>query len=117
MAKKSSESSRPAKLTSASARSIAKKPLSKRQSAVLSGIAKRQAADDDSAINYSDIPSLSDELLAGAFRPRHKQLISVRLDRDVLEWLKGYGEGYSSRLNAILRAVMEHPASSRRQSL
>ena len=109
MAKKSSVSSRPAKRTNASAKSTAKKALNKRQIAVLTRIAQRQAAGDDSAVNYQDVPALSDEQLAKAFRPRDKQLISVRLDRDVLEWLKGYGEGYSSRLNAILRTVMEHP--------
>lgn len=38
-----------------------------------------------------------------------KQLIWVRLDRDVWEWLKSYGEGYSSRLNGILRTVIENP--------
>jgi uncharacterized protein (DUF4415 family) len=76
---------------------------------VLTRIAQRQVAGDDSAVNYQDVPALSDEQLAKAFRPRDKQLISVRLDRDVLEWLKGYGEGYSSRLNGILRTVMENP--------
>jgi uncharacterized protein (DUF4415 family) len=106
MAKKSSASSRPAKQVRVSAESIFKKPLSKRQRAVLDRIAKRQAAGDDSSIDYSDIPPLTDEQLANAFRPRDKQLIAVRLDRDVLEWLKGYGEGYSTRLNGILRAVM-----------
>jgi uncharacterized protein (DUF4415 family) len=40
-------------------------------------------------------------------RPRDKQLIAVRLDRAVLEWLKSYGEGYSTRLNGIPRIVME----------
>jgi uncharacterized protein (DUF4415 family) len=76
---------------------------------VLTRIAQRQAAGDDSAINYQDVPALSDERLAKAYRPPDKQLISVRLDRDVLEWLKGCGEGYSSRLNGILRTVMEDP--------
>ena len=48
--------SRPAKLISVSAESIFSKPLSKKQKAVLSRIAKRQAAGDDSDIDYSDIP-------------------------------------------------------------
>jgi uncharacterized protein (DUF4415 family) len=61
----------------------------------------------DSEIDYSDIPPLAEEQLANAFRPRDKQLIAVRLDRDVLEWLKSYGQSYSTRLNGILRAVME----------
>jgi uncharacterized protein (DUF4415 family) len=79
------------------------RPLSERQRRELDKL----AAMPDSEIDYSDIPPLTEEQLANAFRPRDKQLIAVRLDRDVLEWLKSYGEGYSTRLNGILRAVME----------
>ena len=88
-----------------SAESIFSKPLNKRQRAVLARIAKRQAARDDSGINYSDIPMLTDEQLA-RFRRTPKVLIAARLDRDVYEWLRKYGEGYSTRVNHILRAVM-----------
>jgi uncharacterized protein (DUF4415 family) len=59
----------------------------------------------DSEIDYSDIPPLSDEQLA-QFRRAPKVLVAARLDRDVYDWLKGYGEGYSTRINNILRAVM-----------
>ena len=65
MGKKSSASSRRARLTSVSAESIFNKPLNKTQKAVLSRIAKRQAAGDDSGIDYSGIPALTDEQLAG----------------------------------------------------
>ncbi|MGH9584239.1 MAG: BrnA antitoxin family protein [Bryobacteraceae bacterium] len=91
------------------AESIFNKPLTKKQLAVLERMAQRQAADDDSQINYDDIPPLTDEQLATAIRGRdRKQLITARLDPDVLEWLKGLGgsEGYSTRINNILRAVM-----------
>ena len=76
-----------------------------RQKAVLARIAKRQAAGDDSEINYSDIPPLTEEQLAG-FRRAPKVLVAARLDRDVYDWLKKYGEGYSTRINKILRTVM-----------
>ena len=59
----------------------------------------------DSEIDYSDIPPLSDEQLA-QFRRAPKVLVAARLDRDVYDWLKEYGEGYSTRINNILRAVM-----------
>ncbi|MGD0698074.1 MAG: BrnA antitoxin family protein [Terriglobia bacterium] len=68
-------------------------------------IAKRQAAGEDSDIDYSDIPPLTDEQLS-QFRRAPKVLIAARLDRDVYDWLKRYGEGYSTRINHILRAVM-----------
>src|SRR5579872_1556406 len=100
MAKKSSASSRPAKRVSVKAESILNKPLTGRQRQALD----RLEARPESEIDYSDIPLLSEEQLASAFRPKSKQLVAVRLDRDVLSWLKRYGSGYSTRINAILRA-------------
>ncbi len=105
MTKKSSASSRRGKLISASAESILSKPLNKRQQATLARIAKRQATGDDSDIDYSDIPRLTDAQLA-RFRRAPKVLVAARLDRDVYDWLKKYGDGYSTRINNILRAVM-----------
>ena len=88
-----------------SAESIFSRPLNKRQKAVLARIAARQAAGDDSGIDYSDIPPLTDEQLA-RFRRAPKVLVAARLDRDVYDWLQKYGQGYSTRINSILRAVM-----------
>ena len=104
--KKPSASSRPAKLISVSAESIFSKPVSKKQKAVLSRIAKRQAAGDDSGIDYSDIPPLTDAQLA-QFCRTPKVLVAARIDRDVYDWLMQYGHGYSTRINSILRTVME----------
>ena len=39
-----------------------------------------------------------------------KQLVSLRLDRDVLDWFRRQGAGYQTRINAVLRAYMEHAA-------
>ena len=105
MAKKSSASSRPAKLVSVSAESIFNKPVSKRQKAVLARVAERQAAKDDSGIDYSDIPALTNAQLA-QFRRAPKMLVAARLDRDIYDWLQQFGKGYSTRINNILRAVM-----------
>ena len=89
-----------------SAESIFSRRPTKKQKAVLTRIAKRQAAGDDSNIDYSDIPPLTDRQLA-EFRRTPKVLVAARLDRDVYDWLRQYGEGYSTRINGILRAVME----------
>ena len=105
MTKKSSASSRREKRISVSAESIFSKPLNKRRRAVLGRIAKLQAAGNDSEINYSDIPPLTSEQLA-QFRRTPKVLVAARLDRDIYNWLRKYGEGYSTRINSILRAVM-----------
>ena len=73
-------------------------------------IAARQAAGDDSGINYEDIPRLTDEQLAKMVRLRDvrpKVPVSVRLDPRVLEWLKSKGEGHLTRINDILINLME----------
>jgi uncharacterized protein (DUF4415 family) len=88
-----------------SAESIFSRPLNRRQKAVLARIAKRQAAGDDSDINFSDIPPLTEEQL-GRFRRVPKVLVAARLDRDIYDWLRQSGKGYSTRINNILRAVM-----------
>jgi uncharacterized protein (DUF4415 family) len=80
--------------------------VSDKQKAALSRIAKRQAAGDDSGIDYSDIPPLTNEQLA-QFRRALKVLVAARIDREVYDWLLQYGEGYSTRINTILRAVMD----------
>jgi uncharacterized protein (DUF4415 family) len=104
--KKPSGSSRPAKQVSVSAESIFSKPVSKSQKAVLAQIAKRQAIGDDSGIDYSDIPAMTEAQLS-QFRRTKKVLVAARIDRDVYDWLMRYGKGYSTRINGILRTVME----------
>lgn len=65
----------------------------------------------DSAIDYSDIPRLTEKFWANAvrnpnYRPVKKQ-VTVRVDADVLEWLKKKAaKGYQSRLNQVLREAM-----------
>ena len=61
-------------------------------------------------IDTSDIPELTDEQWASAVRGRFyrpmKQQITARVDADVLAWLKADGQGYQTRINAILRRAM-----------
>ena len=63
----------------------------------------------DSDIDYSDIPPLGNEFLkkATVAWPPAKQQLTIRLDADVLAWLKLHGRGYQTRINRILRVVME----------
>jgi uncharacterized protein (DUF4415 family) len=37
-----------------------------------------------------------------------KELISIRIDKEVLEHFRGKGPKYQTRINAVLRAFMEH---------
>ena len=39
--------------------------------------------------------------------PEPKQAMSLRVDRDVLEFFKSGGKGYQTRMNAVLRAYMK----------
>ena len=67
------------------------------------------AAIPDEDIDYSDIPELDENFWANAKlkMPKSKERITVRVDRDVLAWLKSQGPGYQTRMNAILRTYME----------
>lgn len=64
----------------------------------------------DSEIDYSDIPASTPEdwkdAKVGAFYRPTKQQLTVRLDSDVLAWLKAQGKGYQSKINALLRQAM-----------
>jgi uncharacterized protein (DUF4415 family) len=63
----------------------------------------------DSQIDYSDIPKIDPAFFRNARLrlPEPKETITIRLDRDVLEWLRKQGSGYQTRINAVLRAYME----------
>lgn len=39
--------------------------------------------------------------------PIKKQDVHIRLDEDLLNWLKKGGKGYQTRINAILRSYMQ----------
>jgi uncharacterized protein (DUF4415 family) len=66
--------------------------------------------------DFSDTPVLTPEQME-QFKPSHyrpnmenfkpiKKTVYVRLDADVIEWLKSKGSGYQTRMNAILREAM-----------
>ena len=63
----------------------------------------------DADIDYSDISPLDKTFLKKATTawPPVKRQLTIRLDADVLDWLKGHGKGYQTRINRILRVVME----------
>jgi uncharacterized protein (DUF4415 family) len=69
--------------------------------------------DEDIAKQIRDDPEVAPELDEEWFRaatlvmPRPKEQISIRLDRDVLEHFRRYPR-YQTRINAILRAAMQH---------
>jgi uncharacterized protein (DUF4415 family) len=63
----------------------------------------------DASIDYSDIPRLGKSFwkTARLTLPEPKDRLTIRVDHDVVEWLKKRGPGYQTRINAILRSYME----------
>jgi uncharacterized protein (DUF4415 family) len=63
----------------------------------------------DSDIDTTDIPPVLDwsKAVVGKFYRPIKKPLTIRLDADVLDWLRGQGKGYQTRINALLRSSME----------
>jgi len=71
---------------------------------------KELAQRPESQIDFSEIPELTEKFWRNAmrnpfYRPVKKQL-TLRLDADVIAWLRRQGKGYQTRANALLRAAM-----------
>jgi len=68
------------------------------------------AAIPEDRIDTSDIPELTEEQLRRAIRGQMyrplKRPVTLRLDADVIEWLKRGGPGYQTKANALLRREM-----------
>jgi uncharacterized protein (DUF4415 family) len=70
----------------------------------------------DADIDFSDIPELDEEFFKNAEIvdwPPSKSQLTIRLDADVLAWLKSNGRGYQTRINRILRVAMESQPKTR----
>jgi uncharacterized protein (DUF4415 family) len=74
---------------------------------------ERLQAMGDADIDTSAIPEISPEQFARAVVRRGLQPIptkaqlTIRVDREVLDWFRSQGRGYQTRINALLRAYME----------
>ncbi|MBZ5725818.1 MAG: BrnA antitoxin family protein [Acidobacteriia bacterium] len=90
---------------------IENKQWTERERRALRRVAGRQAVGDESRIDFADIPRLTDAQLANMVRLRdarpRKVAVSVRLDAQVLNWLRSKGEGHLTRINDILTNLME----------
>ena len=71
----------------------------------------------DQDIDTSDIPEVKDwrRAVVGKFYRPLKEPVTLRLDADVLAWLKSEGPGYQTRLNAMLRQVMTNGTAAKSQ--
>ena len=86
------------------------------------------------AVDWSEFDALTDENIASAVRddpdaapladeewfqkaqfvqPSNKAAINIRVDQEVLDFFKSEGTGYQTRMNAVLRAYVEHNKKKR----
>jgi len=77
---------------------------------------KRLRAVRDADIDSSDIPKLGKSFWKKArlTMPEPKDRLTIRVDHDVVQWLKKNGRGYQTRINAILRSYMEAQSATDR---
>jgi uncharacterized protein (DUF4415 family) len=68
----------------------------------------------DEDIDTSDIPEVTQwgKALVGKFYRPLKEPVTLRLDADVIAWLKSQGPGYQTRINALLRTFMNRSGLS-----
>ena len=69
----------------------------------------------DKEIDYTDIPETDAAFWEKAElrMPQPKKGVYLRLDQDLLDWLKRQGPGYQTRINAILRSYMQTHKATR----
>jgi uncharacterized protein (DUF4415 family) len=87
-------------------RTLADSPMTPARKRKLARLAERP----DSEIDFSETPPLTESFWKNAvrnpfYRPV-KQQLTVRLDADVVAWLRRQGKGYQTRLNRLLRKAM-----------
>jgi uncharacterized protein (DUF4415 family) len=70
---------------------------------------KALAAMPDSEIDTTDMPEITDwsSAVRGGFYRPVKRPLSLRIDADVIDWFQRQGEGYQTRMNAVLRDYVE----------
>jgi len=87
-------------------KTLAESKPTARQKRALAALAARP----DNKIDLSDIPELTEKFWKNAvrnpfYRPVKKQ-ITLRLDADLIAWLRKDGKGYQTKANALLRDLM-----------
>jgi uncharacterized protein (DUF4415 family) len=70
----------------------------------------------DEEIDLTDIPERADwsKAVVGKFYRPIKKSLTIRIDADVLAWLRAQGKGYQTRINALLREAMTSPRARRK---
>lgn len=79
--------------------------VSKKQVKELAALARMP----DEKIDLTDAPEVREwrGAVVGKFYRPIKRPVTIRVDADVLAWLKREGRGYQTRINTLLREAME----------
>jgi uncharacterized protein (DUF4415 family) len=69
----------------------------------------------DEKIDLTDLPPGTDwrNAAVGKFYRPIKSSLTIRIDADVLAWLKAHGKGYQTRINGLLREAMQNTGHRR----
>jgi len=81
-------------------------PIADREREELENVAKTP----DAKIDFSDIRELKRSertVLVGRFYRPVKQLVSIRMDADLLAWFRARGRKYQTYMNEVLRREMQ----------
>jgi uncharacterized protein (DUF4415 family) len=65
---------------------------------------------DQPAIRHHEVAAAPKQSNGGV-----KQIVTIRLDVDMLEWFKSAGPGYQTRINQVLRAHMDAQRAAQQQ--
>ena len=81
------------------------KKASRKQAKELAALARMP----DEKIDLTDAPEAREwrGAVVGKFYRPIKRPVTIRVDADVLAWLKRQGRGYQTRINKLLREAME----------
>jgi len=77
------------------------------------------AVKKDADIDLTDMPEVLDWSKAeiGKFYRPTKKPVTIRLDTDIIAWLKSYGRGYQTKTNMLLRHAMKSSVRAKTEKL
>jgi uncharacterized protein (DUF4415 family) len=91
------------------------KKLTRNQKRQIAAVAAKKDADID-LLEMPEVLDWSGAEIGKFYRPPKKP-VTMRLDTDIISWLKGYGRGYQTKANVLLRHAMMNSFGRARQKL
>ncbi len=88
--------------------------LTKEQRRDIAAIGRKKSKD----IDLSEMPEVLDWSGAeiGKFHRPGKKPVTMRLDEDIIDWLKSFGRGYQTKANLLLRHAMTATKGVKRET-